>query len=182
MEEGMEIGKRVYQSLDSKQRAVAIYAALNRGDGTEAARLLGEAPKGHGRAVLGLGQAFNAYNRLSAQIVRDALLTARKLEGAIAFLEGWIEGGGAPDDGRYREKMEAAELLAETALQTVGELQAVKQAAEEWCAQTGVPMQIFEPPLAYLSLTKDGAQEHGEVKADDATLELVRPIFNEIKI
>lgn len=50
----MDIGKKLYQELTPRQRAIAIYAAINGDDQDEVDRLIGNAPRGGSHSVLSL--------------------------------------------------------------------------------------------------------------------------------
>ena len=92
----MDISKKVYQQLTPIQRAIAFYKSITRDDQSEVERLLEHAPKfkGHGQAVLALGQAMDAYNSITSNFMRDFLLINGKLQASVAYCEAWQDAGG----------------------------------------------------------------------------------------
>ena len=181
----MDIAKRLYQELSPTQRASAVYAAINRADNTEADRLVGQAPRrgGHNKAIFGTGQALDAYNRLTAQFTREILLQVNKASSALSYCEGWLDAGGAPDDAEYSKRYLEAEVLLEISAVMRGMLEAVKQAAREWCKKNGVSTEVFSGPMAFLSLVKKNASELDDNSpVDDTTLEQMRSLFDEITL
>lgn len=155
----MDIAKKLYLELTPKQRAIAAYAAMNRRDQAEVNRLVGRAPRkaGHGTAILGLGQAVDAYNHLVSQATRDFLLIAGKALEAESFCEGWLSAGGDPDNEKYQINHLIAEVLSLMSENRAGEIEAARQAAWEWCERNGVPVEVFSGPLCFLPLQKVAA-------------------------
>lgn len=177
----MDIAKKLYQELTPKQRAVAVYAAINRADGTEGARLLGQAPStgGHGKAILGLGQARNVYNLLTARSVREILLSVSKAALAVSYCEKWLDADGALDDAVYLKHFKEMEALTENEEAMRGELAAIQQTAREWCDKNGIPVETFSGPLFFMPLTE---KKDSDAPVDDEVLAAMRSLFDEIKL
>ena len=176
----MKIREQLYQALSPVQRAAAILAAINRDDGAEGSKLLGQAPRGegHGKAFLGMCQALNVYNFFMAISVREILLQIPKMTAAESYCTAWLDAGGAPDDAGYLKRYEELLGLLETSVFMTGELEAVRKAAREWCEDSGLPMEIFSGKLAFLPLIpKTDLELCDSTPVDDALLEQMRSLF-----
>jgi hypothetical protein len=181
----MEIKKQVYQYLTPSQRAAAVYAAINRADGNEGARLVGHAPRGegHGKAILGLGQALDVYNLFAAYLTREILLQVNKATSSSIYCQGWLDAGGAPDDGRHLKRYSEAGPLLAKAVSMMGELEAVKQAAREWFEDSGIPLEALSGPMSFMPLSpKPDTAINNMAPADEEVLENMRSLFKEIKL
>ncbi|MDW7774505.1 MAG: hypothetical protein SCH71_16595 [Desulfobulbaceae bacterium] len=181
----MEIKKKVYISLTPTQRAAAFYAAISRNDNIEAEKLIEHAQRGRGdsKAIFGLSQALEAYNFLAASAVRKILMHNIKTTKALSYCDGWLDAGGSTQQFDYINNFLKGDVLSKIELQMWGELEAVKQAAREWCENIGVPMEVFSGPLSYLPLSNKrdpGLQKC--VPVDEEILEIMRSVFNEIKL
>jgi hypothetical protein len=87
----MEIKQKIYSELSPKQRAVATFLSVNRDDSAEVDRLLANAPRfgGHGKAILGIGQAMDAYNRFISGAVCNSISNSLMLLKSMAKRQ-WI--------------------------------------------------------------------------------------------
>ena len=174
----MDISRKVYQQLTPIQRAIAFYKSITRDDQSEIDRLLEHAPKfkGHGQAVLALGQAMDVYNSITSNFMRDFLLINGKLQAAVAYCEAWQDAGGSVTDGRYLERYSTLNVLVQSMKRVAMNIQSVRQAAREWCEGNSIPIEFFSGPLCFLQLTE------AEGSADPETLDLVRSVFAKINI
>lgn len=175
----MDIGKKIYQELTPRQRAIAIYAADNRGDQNEIDRLMGNAPRDgkHGQPILALGQALNAYNRFTARTMTTYLLVSSRLESALSFCEGWLGADGAIDNLEYAEKVAIVQKLSPLNEQLAVEVKAIRQAAWEWCQKNQIPIDFFSGPLCPLPMPKEI-----EEQSDSETLNAARSVFDTITL
>ncbi len=181
----MKIREQLYQALSPTQRAAAILAAINRDDDIEGSRLLSQAPKGegHDKAFLGVCQALNVYNFLMARMVKDILLQIQRITANESYCTGWLDAGGAPDNAEYLKKY--SDLLEFLGVLEVmaGGLEAVREAAREWCDNNGLPMEIFSGKLAFMPLVpKTDLEICDNAQVDDALLEQMRSLFYSINI
>jgi len=179
----MDIAKKLYLELTAKQRAIATYAAMNRGDQAEVDRLIGRAPRrsGHGLAILGLGQAMDAYNHIVSKATRDFLLATGKAMAAASFCEGWVSAGGATDNEQYQKNCQAAEALSLMSENRAGEIEAARQAAWEWCENNDVPVDFFSGPLCFIPLQKNNG-DGVKSPINSEFLTIMRSVFNGIKL
>jgi hypothetical protein len=179
----MNIAKRLYQELTPKQRAIALYAAMNRQDQVEANRLVDQAPRraGHGKAILGIGQALDAYNRLVSQVTRDLLLVVGESMAARSFCIGWLSAGGTVNNEEYRKNCLIAETLSPICESHVGEMEAVCQAAREWCEKNDIPVDLFSGPLCFLRLKK-ATEDTEMLPIDGEIMAMMRSVFDAIKL
>lgn len=175
----MDISKQTYQGLTPKQRALACHSAVNRCDQGEIDRLIGQVPKDrkHGQAILGLGQAMDCYNIMMSKTVKDYLLTSNRLNSARAFCNGWIAAGGSPTDEVFLEKQAPIEALEMLIWELISDVEAIRQAAREWCVQNSISTDLFSGPFCFLQLTKSS---EGEVNQE--TLIIMRSLFAEVKL
>jgi len=182
----MEIKKQMYQALSPTQRAVAIAAALNRSDGGEADKLVRQAPRrgGHGKAIIGIRQAQNVYNMFTSRTVREFLLVEKSRAAVTFYCDGWVDAGGSKNASSYRKKCTEDEALVLVSVSLVGELNAVKQAAREWCEKNDVPVEIFSGVMAFLPLSKNSGQMVGDEMApvNEEMLVLMRSMFGAVKL
>jgi hypothetical protein len=174
----MEIKKTSYESLSAVPRAAAAFMAINRSDTVEVEKLFGNCPQsqGHGKAILGLGQAIEIYNRLAGECILRLLHQLHAFTEHLAFCDGWLTGGGAPEDARYMKRFKTLETLGKGAKQLAAELEAVKEAAREWADHNGVPQEIFSGPLVILNLGKKSE----DTTEDKEMLIVMRALFQEI--
>lgn len=179
----MDIAKRLYLKLTPKQRTIAAYAAINRRDQAEVDRLIGRAPRraGHGMAILGLGQALDAYNCFVSQATKDFLLFSGEALAAASFCEGWLSARGEPDNEKYQKHYQAAEALSLISENRAGEIEAVKQAAWEWCEKNDVPIEVFSGPLCFRPLQKP-TDDVMKLPIDNELLTHIRSVFDGIKL
>ena len=175
----MNISKQTYQGLTPKQRALACHSAVNRCDQGEIDRLLGQAPKdrNHGQAILGLDQAMDCYNAMMSNTVKYFLLTRKRLNSVRAFCDGWIAAGGSPTDEDFLKKQSPIEALEVLIWELIRDVEAIRQAAREWCVQNSISTDFFSGPLCFLPLTNSS-----EVEASQETLILMRTLFAEVKL
>jgi len=96
----MDISEKCYQKITPRQRAIAVYNALNRKDRAEIDRLIKNAPKdgNHRQAILAIGQAKNVYNQFMAKVIKDFFVVHGELMEALSFCVGWDTAGGAIDN------------------------------------------------------------------------------------
>ncbi len=175
----MNIGKKVYQVLTPKQRAVALYSAINRDDEDEADRLIAHAPRDrrHRQAIFALGQALDAYNCLTARATTTYLDISSRLHAALSFCSAWLGAGGAIDNQEYREKVVMVENLTPLNEQLAGEVESIRQAAWEWCKQNEIPTDFFSGPLCHLPMPKEVVEQ-----SDIETLRAIRSVFDKITL
>ncbi len=175
----MDIGKKLYQDLTARQRAIACYSAINRNDQEEADRLMRYAPreKSHGQAILALGQALDTYNCFTARATTLYLGVSGRLLAAVSFCSGWLAAGGALDAPKYREKVAQVENLSPVSDRLAREVEAVWQAAWEWCEKYQIPTDFFSGELCPLPMPKEF-----EEKVDSETLDAVRSVFEKITL
>lgn len=175
----MDIGKKIYQELTPRQRAIACYSAMNRDDQDEVDRLMGHAPRDgkHGQPILALGQALDAYNRFTARAMTTYLLVSSRLVAALSFCEAWLGAGGAIDNLEYSEKVAIVQKLTPLYEQLAGEVKAIRQAAWEWCKKNQIPTDFFSGPLCPLPMPKEM-----EEQSDSETLNAARSVFDTITL
>lgn len=175
----MDIGKKLYQELTPKQRAIAAYAAVNRNDQSEIDRLMGTAARGrkHGQAILALSQALDAYNCLTANATRARLLVSCRLLEAVSFCSGWLGAGGAIDNSEYRKHIDMVEELTPLGEQLADEVDAILQAAREWCEKNQIAVDFFSGILCHLPMPKEM-----EEQSESDTLTTARSIFDKITL
>ena len=176
----MEIKSAIYNELSPAQRAIACFLAVNRDDGAEIDRLFVNAPKDvrHRQALLAIGQGLDTYNRFSARAITLYLVASSKLQSALAFCSAWLEAGGQVDSPRYRENAAIIETLTPLTEQLAGEVDAVRQAAREWCEQKKIPVEIFSEPICPFNL--GGGEDCAQ--PDSETLSAVRSVFEKITL
>ncbi len=176
----MNINKKLYQELTPKQRAIACYSAVNRNDQSEIDRLMGTTPRGrkYGQAVLALGQALNAYNCLTSRTTTTYLVVSGRLHTALSFCIAWLDAGGAIDNSEYRKHVDIVEELTPLREQLAGEVDAILQAAREWCEKNQIPVDFFSGILCSSPLQ----EEIGEITCDSETLTTVRSVFDKITL
>ena len=150
----MDISKKCYQKITPKQRAIAAYNALNRGDPTEIDRLMKNAPKegNQGQAILAIGQAKNFYNLILAKQTKDFLVAYGEYREAVSFCDGWIAAGGASDNKAYHEKQAISESLIPIVEQLASKVTAVHQATREWCQKNEIPVETFSGISCFVPL------------------------------
>jgi hypothetical protein len=175
----MEIKQKIYSDLSPKQRAIAALLSVNRDDSAEVDRLLASAPKcgGHGQALLGIGQALEAYNRFSTGAVCIYLCTSGRLLAALSYCSAWVGAGGALNAKRYRENLAVIERLEPRVEKLAGDVYAVRQAAREWCEKHQVPVDVFGQPLCLFPLP-----DRVEPVSDSEELNVVRSCFDQITL
>ncbi|MFH0784021.1 MAG: hypothetical protein V2B20_18985 [Pseudomonadota bacterium] len=175
----MDIGKKLYQELTAKQRAIAYYSAINRDDHDEVDRLLRYGPRerSHVQAILALGQALDFFNLLTARATTIYLALSGQLAAALSFCSAWLAADGALDDLQYRGKVAVIEKLTLLSKQSAGEVEAIWQAAREWCNNNQIPTDFFSGPLCALPMPKEL-----EEQSDSETLWLVRSAFEKITL
>jgi hypothetical protein len=176
----MDIGKKLYQELTPKQRAIAAYGAVNRNDQSEIDRLMGTAPRGrkHGQAIWALAQALNAYNCLTSRTTTTYLVVSGRLHAALSFCIAWLDAGGAIDNSEYRKRADMVEELTPLREQLADEVAAILQAAREWCEKNQIPVDFFSGILCSSPLP----EEIGEKTCDSETLNTVRSVFDKITL
>lgn len=175
----MDIGKRFYQDLTPKQRAVACYLALNRGDDGEADRLIGHSPrcKNHGKSILALGQALDAYNFFTARAIRNFLVVSGEFKKMLSYCEAWLAAGGAIDNFEYSSRFAMVEKLRPTLDESAGEVAVIRQAAWEWCKKHEIPTDCFSGPLSFTPLPKEMVEQ-----SDSEKLDVFRSLFDRITL
>ncbi|TKB26510.1 hypothetical protein FCL47_08840 [Desulfopila sp. IMCC35006] len=173
----MDIHKKIYQDLTPKQRAIACYSAVNREDQDEINRLIGHVPQGknNGQALSAICQALHAYNYLTAEAMHTYLLVSCRLQSALSFCSAWLAAGGAPESAEYRKKETLVEKLLPLSEKLAGEVDAIRQAAVEWCKINKIPIDIFMGSLCLFPMPKDIIEQN-----DSKTLEAKRLVFSEI--
>lgn len=176
----MDIGKKLYQELTPKQRAIAAYAAVNRHDQSEIDRLMGTAARGgkHGQAIWALAQVLNTYNFLISSTTTTYLVVSGRLHAALSFCIAWLDAGGAIDNSEYRKNADMDEKLTPLREQLANEIDAILPAAREWCEKVKIPVDFFSGILCSFTLP----EEIGEKTCDSETLNKVRSIFDEITL
>ncbi|MDF1613843.1 hypothetical protein [Desulfurivibrio dismutans] len=173
----MQIPKSTYQSLSPAPRAVAAFLAINRCDGSEAEKLVGSAPRGggHGKPILALGQAIDAYNRLAGHFFIQMQSRLDLWSETLAYCEAWLAAGGDLQDEGYLGKYKNLDHLKGEATEWAASLEAVRVAVREWADNSGVPRKVFSGPLVLVDLEKP----LGDFKADNEVLAVVRELFDD---
>ncbi len=175
----MDIGKKVYQDLTPKQRAVACYLALKRDDDGEADRLFRHAPrcKIYKQEMFALGQALDAYNFFIARAIRDFLVVSGQLKEMLSFCEAWVAAGGSIDNSMYSARVTMVEKLLPLMEEVSGEVKAIRQAAWEWCKKYEIPTDFFSGPDCFSPLPKEKVEQ-----SDSEILNVVRSLFDKITL
>lgn len=175
----MDIGKKLYQDLTAKQRAIACYSAINRDDQEEADRLIRYAPRerSHGQAILALAQALDAYNFLIAGATTRYLCVSGQLLAALSFCSAWLAADGGLDAPRYREKVALVEALTPLREKSAKEVEAVWQGAWEWCEKNQIPADFFSSQLCPLPMPEELGEKRGS-----ETLKAVHSVFEKISL
>lgn len=175
----MDINKRIYSELSAKERAVAAFLAINRDDGEEVDRLFANVPRGrgHGQAVIGIGQAMETYNRFSAGAVCNYLIMSGILQNALSYCSAWLDAGGVFNAEKYREKVAVIEQLKPKVEKLAGDVYAIRQAAYEWCEKQQIPVDIFAQPLCFFPLPS-----RVEEVSESEELSALRSCFDKITL
>ena len=181
----MDITKKLYQDLGSKERAIACYMALNRNDLTETDRLTGNMPhdRVYNMIFLGLGQAMDVYNQYTSRAMIDLLREVGDFRAALAYCEGWLDAGGSLENEKYQKNYLIVKKLPAVLESLFAELHAVGQVACEWCEKNNIPKEIFSGPLC---ITPTGIHTTTKkVRKKNETGEssmLMRSVFDAIKL
>ncbi|OGR01007.1 MAG: hypothetical protein A2511_01395 [Deltaproteobacteria bacterium RIFOXYD12_FULL_50_9] len=174
-----DISKRLYQKLSPKQRAVACFAALNRGDSPETGRLLGSVPTsgGHSKAIFAIRQAQNTYNYFISKVRIDLLHVVSRSIAARSFCLGFAVAGGTIDHKEYLKNCAIAEQLTPLIDGIEAQLNAIRLAGFEWCETNSIPTDIFSGMLCHFP-----PQKSDEHPVCNETLEIMRSLFKEITL
>ncbi|KGO35175.1 hypothetical protein JT06_03845 [Desulfobulbus sp. Tol-SR] len=181
----MDISKKIYQDLGAKERAVASFAAISRGDHEEMYRLAENATKNqeNKKAALALNQALNIYNHFMFEAIKDFLATTVKTSAAGAFCKGWLAAGGSHENLDYQKKKSTAEALTMLSGDMVSEIEMIRQAAKIWCKKNNIPLSLFSGPLCVQPLDKSDEIDN-EIKPQDnsETSKIIMSIFDNIEL
>jgi hypothetical protein len=142
----MNIPKNIYQKLDPTERAVASFAAINRGDQEEMYRLAENGKHNHENqnAVLALNHALNIYNHLMFEAIKDFLATTVKTKAINSFCKGWLAAGGSQKDPEYQKNRSIAEALFMLSGDMANEIEMIRQATRTWCRKNNIPLSLLQ--------------------------------------
>ena len=179
----MDITRKLYHELGSRERAIACYMALNRNDLTETARLTGNMryDRVYNRIFLGLGQATDVYNQFASRARIDLLRVAGDFRASLAYCEAWLDAGGSLENEEYQNNYVLATKLPAVIESLVAELDAVGQAACEWCEKNNIPRELFSGPLCISPIGNHTATKHEKNEIGESAM-LMRSVFDAIKL
>jgi hypothetical protein len=100
------------------------------------------------------------------------------VQAASSFCLGWVSAGGSLEDDDYLANCSTVKRLQPLYEKLAAEDEAVREAAREWCAQQGIPVDVFSGPLAFITLAPSAGTG---VSIDQEFLDLVRSVFAGIK-
>lgn len=116
---------------------------------------------------------------LGSNGLRSHLLVSDRLQTALSFCLGWACAGGSLENEEYLANRVTAERLRPLFEKLVAEVEAVHEAAREWCAQHKIPVDFFSGPLAIRPLAQSTITE---ISVDKEILEIARSTFAAIKL
>jgi hypothetical protein len=179
----MDITKKLYQELGSRERAIACYMALNRNDLTETARLTRNMryDRAYNRIFWGIGQAMDVYNQFASRTKIDLLRVAGDFRAALAYCAAWLDAGGSVENEEYQNNYLLATQLPAVIESLVADMDAVGQVACEWCEKNNIPRELFSGPLCIIPIGKRTATKHEENDIGEAAM-LIRSVFDAIKL
>ena len=153
----MKINSRLYQSLGPQDRAIALFAAVNRGDHTEMDRLM-KGQSGNAalnKAIRGLGLALESYNMLINRAIIGYLNADRYREKADAFCMGWRSAGGSDESPVFKQFELNGQVLSSACDQWATEITDTQLVAQEWCTKNQIPTSFFSGSLCPCPLPQE---------------------------
>lgn len=181
----MNIPKKIYQKLGPTERAVASFAAINRGDQNEMLRLAENATQNHEnkKALLALNQALNIYNHFMFEATKEFLATMVKTSSANAFCAGWLAAGGSQEDLDYKKKKSAAAALTMLNEDIANEIEMIRQSTKNWCKRNNIPLSLFSGPLCVHPLDEGDEISYDIMIQDNSEIsKIIMSMFDSIEL